>query len=72
MKIAKVRDVIDRIESDTTYPLTGADVIETDIDYNGDEDALRNKLYTSKLPYLQAFYTLGVEQSVRMLMPYFA
>ena len=70
-KIAKVTDFIEAVENDRNFPLTGANVIEIAMEFNGSIEDMRQKLYNSKLPYLQAFYTLGVEQTERMLRPYF-
>lgn len=70
IKIQKVKDFINDASKEH-YPLIGTSVIEPGITYNGDIDELRTKLLNSPLPFLQAFYTLGVEQTERMLSPYF-
>lgn len=52
-------------------PLTGADVI-SDEDISGrSEEEIRDFLLNSKLPYLQAFYTLGIKETTSMLNRYF-
>ena len=71
IKIQKVQDFLKDIEEDTKFPLIGADVINDTISFNGNIDELREQLLNSKLPFLQAFYTLGVKQSERMLSKYF-
>ena len=71
IKIQKVQDFLKDIEEDTKFPLIGADVISDTISFNGNIDELREQLLNSKLPFLQAFYTLGVKQSERMLSKYF-
>ena len=71
IKIQKVQDFLKDIEEDTKFPLIGANVISNTISFNGNIDELRKQLLNSKLPFLQAFYTLGVKQSERMLSKYF-
>ena len=71
IKIQKVQDFLKDIEEDSKFPLIGADVISDTISFNGNIDELREQLLNSKLPFLQAFYTLGVKQSERMLSKYF-
>ena len=71
IKIQKVQDFLKDIEEDTKFPLIGADVISDTISFNWNIDELREQLLNSKLPFLQAFYTLGVKQSERMLSKYF-
>ena len=71
LKIQKVQDFLKNIEEDDKFPLVGADVISDDISFNGDINYTRKQLLTSKLPFLQAFYTLGLKQSEEMLSKYF-
>lgn len=71
LKIQKVEDLLKSIRSDENYPLIYADVIKDDINYNGDIESLRGKLLNSPLPFLQAFYTLGLKETERMLGRYF-
>lgn len=71
IKIQKVQDFLkDRVKNDK-FPLVGADVIDNIISFDGNIDEIRKQLLNSKLPFLQAFYTLGVKQSERMLSKYF-
>ena len=71
IKIQKVQDFLkDRVKNDK-FPLVGADVIDDIISFDGNIDEIREQLLNSKLPFLQAFYTLGVKQSERMLSKYF-
>ena len=73
-KIQKVRDFAKRVSTDRNFPLKNANVIFADI-LGGtreiNENQLRERLLRSPLPYMQAFYTLGVEQAVEMLKPLF-
>ena len=78
LKMQKVKDLLDQIENNNKFPLKNADVIDDSIemaeDYENIEDAidvLREKLLNSKLPFLQAFYTLGLKQTEKMLGRYF-
>lgn len=71
LKIQKVQDFLKDIEENDKFPLVGADVISDDISFNGDINDTRKQLLTSKLPFLQAFYTLGLKQSEEMLSKYF-
>ena len=71
LKIQRVQDFLRNIEEDDKFPLVGADVIKDNIPFNEDIDNMRKQLLTSKLPFLQAFYTLGLKQSEEMLSKYF-
>lgn len=72
LKMQKVGDLLDKISSDSKFPLKNADVI---LDYllinNPNIDTLREDLLSSHLPFLQAFYTLGLQKTEEMLAPYF-
>ena len=72
LKMQKVGDLLDKISSDSKFPLENADVI---LDYllinNPNIDTLRKDLLSSHLPFLQAFYTLGLQKTEEMLAPYF-
>lgn len=69
----RVQEVSSLLKNSRTerYPLIGAEVIGNSTLYNGNIEALRNELLSSPLPYLQAFYTLGVQETERMLGRYF-
>ena len=78
LKMQKVRDLLDQIENNDKFPLKNANVIYDSIEmaegYVHQEDAisiLREELLDSPLPFLQAFYTLGLRQTERMLGRYF-
>ena len=71
LKIQKVQDFLKDIEENDKFPLVGAGVISDSISLNDDIDNIREQLLASKLPFLQAFYTLGLKQSERMLSKYF-
>lgn len=69
IKIQKVQDLLSNI-TNLKYPLREYALIN-DSDYNGTIDEIRDKLLESKLPFLQAFYTLGLKKTEKMLAPYF-
>lgn len=78
LKIQKVQDFLKGMEENDKFQLVGADVISDSIEmaegYVHKESAisiLREELLNSRLPFLQAFYTLGLKQSERMLSKYF-
>ena len=71
LKIQKVQGFLKDIEGNDKFPLVGAGVISDDISFNEDINDIREQLLTSKLPFLQAFYTLGLKQSEKMLSKYF-
>ena len=71
LKIQKVQDFLKDMVEDDKFPLVGADVIDDVISFDGNIDEIREQLLNSKLPFLQAFYTLGIKQSERMLSKYF-
>lgn len=71
--ILKIQKVVDFIEDSTKpeFPLTGADVI-SDLDLSGEGISnIRKMLLSSQLPFLQAFYSLGIRQTESMLNKYF-
>jgi len=72
LKMEKVEDLLNSIATNQEFPLTGADVIE-DIRYSKDADidVIRKDMLASQLPFLQAFYTLGIRQTEQMLGQYF-
>lgn len=71
IKIQKLEDFLTQYREDDQFPLVGAVVLSDRINVNDNIDYLRDQLLNSKLPFLQAFYTLGVEQTQDMLKPYF-
>lgn len=69
--LQKVGDFIESATEDPKFPLVNADVLKV-IDIRGKSvDEVRRLLLDSPLPYLQAFYTLGVYQTQEMLGKYF-
>lgn len=71
IKLQRVEDFISNVVEASKSPLTGADVI-SDEDISGrSEEEIRDFLLNSKLPYLQAFYTLGIKETTSMLNRYF-
>lgn len=72
IKIQKVEDLLENVYKNEKFPLSGANIITDGIEYDPKNvDALRQRLLSSKLPYLQAFYTLGLRQTERIMGQYF-
>ena len=78
LKIQKVKDLLSQIKKNDKFPLENADVISDSISVdmsieNVEErmNTIRKQLLDSKLPFLQAFYTLGLKMTENMLGPYF-
>ena len=71
IKLQEVDDLLHDVYSNEKYPLVNADVIIDNIRYSGDINTLREELLKSPLPFLQAFYTLGLRLTERMLGRYF-
>lgn len=74
LKIQKVVDFLDQVNNNDKFPLKNANVLSTDLLEDGDIvnlDKVRKKLLNSPLPFLQAFYTLGIERTANMFEPYF-
>lgn len=71
LKIQRVLNFIEDSKS-VKFPLDNADVIlDLEIKDHDSEGTIREKLLNSPLPYMQAFYTLGVAMSEKMLGQYF-
>lgn len=72
LKLEKVEDLLSSIATNKKFPLVNADVI-ADIRYSRDADidVIRKDMLSSQLPFLQAFYTLGIRQTEQMLGQYF-
>lgn len=72
LKIQKVKDLLDQIENNNKFPLKNANVILDDLlSDNPNIDTLRERLLSAPLPFLQAFYTLGLQKTEEMLGSYF-
>ena len=71
IKIQKVQDFLKDMAENDAFPLVGADVISDSIPLDLSKDELRTYLLESRLPFLQAFYTLGLKQTERMMGRYF-
>lgn len=72
LKMQKVKDLLDQIESNDKFPLKNANVIlDGLLSDNPDTDTLRERLLSAPLPFLQAFYTLGLQKTEEMLGSYF-
>ena len=72
LKMQKVKDLLDQIENNDKFPLKNANVIlDGLLSDNPDTDTLRERLLLAPLPFLQAFYTLGLQKTEEMLESYF-
>lgn len=78
LKIQKVKGLLGQIKKNDKFPLENADVISDSISVdmsieNVEErmNTIRKQLLDSKLPFLQAFYTLGLKMTENMLGSYF-
>lgn len=72
LKMQKVKDLLDQIENNDKFPLKNANVIlDSLLSDNPDTDTLRERLLSAPLPFLQAFYTLGLQKTEEMLGSYF-
>lgn len=69
IKMQKVEDLLINA-SNEKFPLINAFVIRDNIHY-ASIDELREQILNSPLPFLQAFYTLGLRQTERMFKQYF-
>lgn len=76
IKIGKLEEVLESA-SNPKYPLSNVDVLYTDIfedldiTDSGNIDTIRKRLLVSRLPYVQAFYSLGLEATNKLFKPYF-
>lgn len=78
LKVQKVKDLLNQVKTNDKFPLENADVISDSIsvdmsieDVEERMNTIRKQLLDSKLPFLQAFYTLGLKMTENMLSPYF-
>lgn len=72
LKMQKVKDLLDQIENNDKFPLKNVNVIlDGLLSDNPDTDTLRERLLSAPLPFLQAFYTLGLQKTEEMLGSYF-
>lgn len=71
LKIQRLQDFLDKARADNKFPLIGAEIISDDIFTDLETNELREKLLNSDLPFLQAFYTLGLQSSEKMMGKYF-
>ena len=72
LKMQKVKGLLDQIENNDKFPLKNANVIlDGLLSDNPDTDTLRERLLSAPLPFLQAFYTLGLQKAEEMLGSYF-
>lgn len=72
LKMQKVKDLLNQIEENDKFPLKNANVILDDLLSDSDDiNSLRDKLLKSPLPFLQAFYTLGLQKTEEMMSSYF-
>jgi hypothetical protein len=75
LKIRKVTDLWETIETSEDFPLSGAEDIVKNLKIDGinlnDEQSIRKLLLDSKLPFSQAFFTLGLHYTQYLLQDYF-
>lgn len=78
LKVQKVKDLLNQVKNNDKFPLENADVISDSIsvdmsieDVEERMNTIRKQLLDSKLPFLQAFYTLGLKMTENMLSSYF-
>lgn len=67
----RASNFIESIDADERFPLNGAKIIVDNIPLDSSVEVLRDNILKSPLPFLQAFYTLGVKQSENLLGKYF-
>lgn len=70
LKMQKVKDLLYQIKNNNKFPLKNANVISDDL-LSDSLDTLRERLLSAPLPFLQAFYTLGLQKTEEMLRSYF-
>ena len=71
IKIQKVSDFIEDVVLEEKSPLVNANIISTTENIGNGIDTMRKYFLDSPLPYLQAFYTLGIEKTNDLLSNYF-
>lgn len=72
LKMQKVKDLLDQIENNDKFSLKNANVIlDGLLSDNPDTDTLRERLLSAPLPFLQAFYTLGLQKTEDFFKSYF-
>lgn len=72
LKMQKVEDLLKKIKDNDKFPLENANVILNDLLLDNPKiDTLRKRLLSAPLPFLQAFYTLGLQRTEEMLGSYF-
>ena len=70
LKMQKVKDLLDQIENNDKFPLKNANVILDGL-LSDNPDTLRERLLSAPLPFLQAFYTLGLQRTEDFFKSYF-
>lgn len=72
LKMQKVKDLLKKIKDNDKFPLENANVILNDLLLdNPNIDTLRERLLSAPLPFLQAFYTLGLQRTEDFFKSYF-
>lgn len=73
IKLYKLQDLLKDVYENYKFPLNHAEdiILDNFIQDTDTEDIIREKLLESNLPFLQAFYSLGLEQSRNLLGEYF-
>lgn len=70
LKMQKVKDLLYQIKNNNKFPLKNANVISDDL-LSDSLDTLRERLLSAPLPFLQAFYTLGLQKTEDFFKSYF-
>lgn len=70
LKMQGVKDLLNKVKNDERFPLKNASVILDNLS-SDDPDILREKLLSAPLPFLQAFYTLGIQKTEDFFKSYF-
>lgn len=73
IKLYKLQDLLKDVYENYKFPLNHVEdiILDNFIQDTDTEDIIREKLLESNLPFLQAFYSLGLEQSRNLLEEYF-
>lgn len=73
IKMQKLNDFVNEYQNNKKFPLDNAMIVNNDLEFNenGNINDFRTMLLNHQLPFLQAFYTLGIKQTGKMLENYF-
>jgi hypothetical protein len=72
VQIARLNRFLSRRAGDDKFALRGLErVLDANVNINMSLDDLRNSFFKSKMPMLQAFYSLGIEFGTHLVKDYF-